>query len=65
MNSTTNRICVNQCDNGYWGDIETSMCYNVKTLCSNDTYADAQKFLCVSAPNCTQGTFADPFTKGC
>lgn len=41
------------------------MCYNVKTSCSNDTYADAQKFLCVVNTNCTSGTFADPFTKGC
>ena len=53
------------CDDGYWGDLEPSMCYNVKTSCSNDTYADATKRLCVVATNCTEGTFADPFTKGC
>lgn len=34
-------------------------------MCSNDTYADADKRLCVEATNCTEGTFADPFTKGC
>ena len=41
------------------------MCYNDKTLCSNDTYADEQKRLCVINTNCTEGTFADPNTKGC
>ena len=61
----TSRSCVRQCDLGYWGDLETSMCYNDKTLCSNDTYADYDKRLCVIATNCTEGTFADPFTKGC
>ena len=41
------------------------MCYHDKTLCSNDTYADQAKALCVVNTNCTSGTFADPFTKGC
>lgn len=61
----TSRKCVQQCDDGYWGDLETSMCYDVKNMCSNDTYADRAKRLCVIATNCTEGTFADPFTKGC
>lgn len=67
INGTTNRVCVQVCDSvpGYWGDIETSMCYNNKTMCSNDTYADPQQYLCVEANRCTLGTYADPFTKGC
>ena len=65
MNSTTNRLCVQTCDNNYWGDVETSMCYNVKTSCSNATYADPLKFMCVAATDCTTNSFADPFTKGC
>ncbi len=65
MNGTTNRVCVQTCDDGFWGDIETSMCYNVKTACSTDTYADSTKKLCVINTNCTVNTFADPFTKGC
>lgn len=69
MNGTTNRVCVQNCDNGFWGDIETSMCYNVKVSCSNNTYADPIQKLCVIAANCfinsTYSSFADPFTKGC
>ena len=41
------------------------MCYSDKTKCSNDTYGDSQKTLCVINTNCTEGTYADPFTKGC
>lgn len=65
INATTNRICVETCDSGYWADIQTSMCYNVKTSCTNDTYADPLKGYCVINTNCTLGTFADPFTRGC
>lgn len=69
MNSTTNRVCVTLCDSGYWGDLDTSMCYNVKTSCSNNTYADPIQRLCVVAASCysnaTYTSYADPFTKGC
>jgi len=65
MNATTNRICVLDCDNGYWADNYTRLCYNVKTSCSNSTYADKYKKLCVVGTNCTVGTYADPLTMGC
>ncbi len=65
MNGTTNRVCVSACDTGFWGDKSTRLCYNVKTSCTNNTYADSLKKLCVAAADCTVGTYADPLTKGC
>lgn len=49
------RICVRHtnCSSGYFGDIDTGMCINNKSLCSNTTYADLDKQLCVTATNCT------------
>jgi hypothetical protein len=43
----------------------TRTCYNIKLMCSNNTYADTQKRLCVVGTNCTAGTYADPLTMGC
>ena len=65
INLTTTRLCVTLCDSGYYADLETSMCYANKTSCSNSTYGDFTKRQCVIAPNCTEGTYADPATKGC
>lgn len=47
INQTSNRLCVLICDNGYWADNYTRMCYNVKTQCSNGTYADPKLKYCV------------------
>lgn len=62
---TSNRVCTQTCDTGYWADNFTNMCYNVKTSCSNHTYADAQLKYCVNGTACTSGTYADPMTMGC
>ena len=65
IHGTSNRICTLTCDSGYWADNFTRLCYNVKTLCSNNTYADAQLKYCVNGTACTVGTYADPATMGC
>jgi hypothetical protein len=65
INGTSNRVCVQTCDSGFWADGFTRMCYNTKTMCSNNTYADAQARLCVNGTLCTVGTYADPSTMGC
>lgn len=54
-----------QCDANYWGDKATRLCSNVKTDCTNNTFADPQQFLCVPGTSCTAGTYADPSTNGC
>lgn len=43
----------------------TRLCTNVKTECSNLTYADYTQRKCVNATSCSTNTYADPFTKGC
>lgn len=65
MNATTNRVCNLACADGFWGDNYTRTCYNVKNQCSNQTYADRTRKLCVIGTDCTAGTYADPFTMGC
>ena len=65
INGTNNRVCVTTCDNNYWADNFTRMCYNTKTFCSNNTYADKQLRYCVNGTDCTTGTYADPKTMGC
>lgn len=65
INLTSTRVCVAVCDDGYWADNYTRFCYNYKENCTNNTFADAQKKLCVVGTNCTTGTYADPFTTGC
>ena len=65
INSTTNRVCTTICDNGFWADNYTRTCVNLKRNCSNQTYADTARKMCVIGTSCTTGTYADPITMGC
>jgi hypothetical protein len=59
------RICVSTCDTSYWADGPTRLCTNVKTECSNTTYADASQKLCVNGTSCSLNSYADNYTQGC
>ena len=48
MNESTTRVCSLTCDYGFWADNFTNLCYNIKTACSNNTYADANLRYCVN-----------------
>jgi len=65
INLTSTRLCVATCDDGYWADNMTRFCYNIKENCTNNTFADPQKKLCVIGTNCTTLRYADPLTRGC
>lgn len=65
QNKTGNRLCVTQCDLGFYADEMTRLCTNVKAECSNLTYADYNKRQCVASNNCSTNYYSDPFTKGC
>jgi hypothetical protein len=47
----------------------TRLCSNIKTECSNNTYADYVQRKCVNVTDCTHTTtdkyYSDPLTKGC
>lgn len=49
INLTSTRVCVTTCDDGYWADNYTRTCYNIKTLCQYNTFADITQRKCVIA----------------